>query len=76
MNGATISVQVPTQDSKLAARGIESTCIVALPVLSQGQSDGGKCCIVLENVQTRSLIAKLPQCLSLAVTIRELHAAN
>ena len=57
--------------------GIESsTCIVALPVLSQGQSDGGKCCIVLENIQTGSLVAKLPQCLSLAVTIQELHAAN
>ena len=55
---------------------IELTCIVALPVLSRSQPDGGKCCIVLENVQTRSLVAKLPQCLSLAVTIRKLHAAS
>ena len=54
--------------------GTESTCIVALPVLRRGHPDGGKCCIVLESRPTHSLVAKLPQHLSLAV--HELCAAN
>ena len=47
--------------------GTESTCIVALPVLRRCQPDGGKCCIMLESGLTGDLVAKLPQCLSLAV---------
>ena len=45
--------------------------IVALPTLHRGQPDGGESCIVLESGPTRSLVAKLLQCLSLVV--RELH---
>ena len=45
----------------------ESTCIAALPVLHEGQPDGGERCIVLESGLTHSLIAKLPQHSSLAV---------
>ena len=48
-----------------------SVCIVALPTLHRGQSDGGESCIVLESGPTRSLVAKLLQCLSLVV--REIH---
>ena len=67
MNGSTIPVQVPT-------RGTESICIVALPVLRRGQPDGGESCIVLESGPIRSLVAKLPQHLSLAV--HEFRAAS
>ena len=48
-----------------------SICIVALPTFHRGQSDGGESCIVLESGPTRSLVAKLLQCLSLVV--REIH---
>ena len=60
LGGYTMQSQLPV--------GTESICIVALPVLCQCQpDDGGKCCIMLEIGLTGSLVAKLPQCLSLAV---------
>ena len=54
--------------------GTESTCIVASPVLRQGQPNGGEGCIVLESGPTRTLVAKLPQCLLLEVC--EFRAAS
>ena len=45
----------------------ESTCIVPLPVLYQGQPYGGESCIVLESQPTCSLVATIPKRLSLVV---------
>ena len=66
----TISVQAPNQNAKLAGC-IKSTYIVTLPVLSRGQPDSGKSCIMLESRVTRTLVAKLSQHSSLAVPARE-----
>ena len=74
LNGPTISTQAPTQDTKLAAREYRINLLVALPMLSQGQPDSEKCCIVLESGQTCSLVAKLPQGSLLAIC--EFHATN
>ena len=46
--------------------GTELICIIASPVLHQGQLDGGESCIVLESGPTRSLVAKFTQRSSLA----------
>ena len=73
MNGPTISTQVPTQDTKLAAREYRIKLLVALPMLSQGQPDSEKC-IMLESGQTCSLVAKLPQGSLLAIC--EFRATN
>ena len=51
---------------KVSCQGV-STCIIALPVLHQGQPDGGESCIVLESRLTLSLVANLPKCLLLVV---------
>ena len=55
LNGSTIPVQLPTPDAKIP-RDTELTCIIASPMLCQGQANGGGSCI----------IAKLMQCSSLA----------
>ena len=69
-----VSAQAPTLTDPKLPGGIDSTCIVASPVLRLDQPDGGKRCIVLESGPTRSLVAKLPQRSSLSV--REFRTAN
>ena len=50
--------QVPISDVKIAVGGIESTGIIAFLMLCRG-------CLTVESEPTRSLVAKLLQCLSL-----------
>ena len=46
---------------KVSWHGTESTCIVSLSVIRQGQRDSGESCIMLQSGLNRSLDAKFPQ---------------
>ena len=46
---------------EVSCHGTESTCIVGLSVIWQGQPDSGESCIVLQTGPTHSLIAKFLQ---------------
>ena len=65
---STISVQAPTPDVKLTAKGYRIDLHVTSLMVHQVQPDGGENWIVLESEPTRSLVVpKLPQSLLLAV---------
>ena len=74
MNDSSISLQVPTLDAKLAARGYRIDLHHRFARASLSRPEGGESCIMLENGLNRSLVAKLTQRSSLAVG--EFHAAS
>ena len=62
LNGSTIPLQAPIPDAKLASKGTES-----IHLCCPHKPNGWESCIVLESGPSLSLVAKLLQCLSLAV---------
>ena len=55
---------------EVSCHGTEWTCIVGLSVIRRGQPDSGESCIMLQSGQTRSLVAKFPQCSVITCSMR------